>query len=111
MHGARHRYVYRNSVARHVYTYLLLFTCLIQLMLVLLTRRSLPATAARVLAHPGGVYSLTLLRYRLLLQKLENQLRLLIGLRQDRDAGLLQHVGLGQFGRFGRKVRILNRAA
>src|ERR1700730_12782477 len=49
--------------------------------------------------------------YRLLLQKLENQLRLLIGLRQDRNTRLLQHVGLGQFGRLGREVRILNGAA
>src|SRR5450631_4792471 len=49
--------------------------------------------------------------YRLLLQKLENQLGLLVGLRQHRDAGLLQYVGLGQLGRFGREVRILNRAA
>ena len=31
-------------------------------------------------------------RYRLLLQKLENQLGLLVGLRQNRDTGLFQHL-------------------
>src|ERR1700735_261908 len=49
--------------------------------------------------------------YRLLLQKLEDQLRLLVGLRQHRDTGLFQHLGLGQIRRFLREVRILNGAA
>src|SRR5579872_3984646 len=49
--------------------------------------------------------------YRLLGQKLENQLGLLVGLRQDRDTGLFQHLRLGQIRGFRRKVRILNGAA
>ena len=49
--------------------------------------------------------------YRLLLQKLENQLGLLVGLRQHRDTGLFQHLRLGQVRRFRRKVGILNGAA
>ena len=51
------------------------------------------------------------LKYRPLLQKLEDQLGLLVGLRQHRDTRLFQHLGLGQIRRFRRKVRILNGAA
>src|SRR5882757_10518483 len=51
------------------------------------------------------------LKYRQLLQKLENQLGLLVGLRQHRDTGLFQHLGLGQIRRFRGKVCILNGAA
>ena len=54
---------------------------------------------------------LAITRYRLLLQKLEDQLRLLVGLRQHRDTRLFQHLGLGQVRRFLREVRILNGAA
>ena len=50
-------------------------------------------------------------KYRLLRQKLEDQLRLLVGLRQHRDARLFQHLGLRQVRRFRGKVRILNGAA
>jgi hypothetical protein len=50
-------------------------------------------------------------QYRLLLQKLEDQLRLLVGLCQHRDTRLFQHLGLSQIRRFLREVRILNGAA
>src|ERR1700727_1995171 len=49
--------------------------------------------------------------YRLLLQKLEDQLRLLIGLRQHGDTGLFQHLRLRQARRFLREVRIFDGAA
>src|SRR5580704_11952787 len=65
-----------------------------------------PTAAGRAV----GFFAL-LLSYRLLRQKLENQLRLLVGLRQDRDTGLFQHLRLGQVRRFRGKVGILNGAA
>src|SRR5882762_2632168 len=78
---------------------------------ILLCSTSLRATAARAFARPGSHYHIDLSTFRSLRQKLENQLRGLVGLRQHRDARLLQHLRLRQFGRFGREVRILNGAA
>src|ERR1700722_18711047 len=48
---------------------------------------------------------------RLLLQQLENQLGLLVGLRQHRNTGLFQHLSLSQVRRFRGKVGVLNGAA
>src|SRR5258707_13687587 len=74
---------------------------------VLLRSTSLRATAARALVRPGSIYHIELSTFRPLRQKLENQLRFLVGLRQHRDTRLLQHLRLVQFGRFGREGRIL----
>ena len=80
--------------------------------------RKTPVLAAACNLRPGGLrprasrssFPLTL-KLRLLLQKLEDQLRLLVGLRQHRDTRLFQHLSLGQIRRFLREVRILNGAA
>src|SRR5258708_38294361 len=71
---------------------------------ILLCSTSLRATAARAFARPSSNYHIELSTFRPLRQKLENQLRGLVGLRQHRDTRLLHHIGLRQLGRFGREV-------
>ena len=61
------------------------------------------------LAGPDGVVRDRLASSGLLLQQLEDLLRLRVGGGQHRDAGLLQHVGLAQIRRLCSEVRILDR--
>jgi hypothetical protein len=104
MHEARRRYLYRLSVTSHGFTYLL------NAYLCVSFRAPFEDHGPTAFGRAVGFSSL-LLSYRPLGQKLENQLRLLVRLGQNRDTGLFQHLRLGQIRGFRRKVRILNGAA
>jgi hypothetical protein len=105
VHEAHRQYLYRLSIARHVATYYLT-----QLRQTPNEPSTLVKTAARILAG-SGPWFLSCLNCRQLLQKLEDQLGLLVGLRQHRDTRLFQHLRLRQVGRFRCEVGILNGAA
>lgn len=62
------------------------------------------------IGHRFGLFACTinLIRAVFLLQKLQDLLRQLIGLRNHRSAGLLQNLRPTEIGRFHRKVGVLN---
>ena len=104
MHEAHRRYLYRLSVASHGFTYYLTQYLLVPF------EFSSKTTARPLSVEPWDFFDLPF-SYRLLLQQLEDQLGLLVGLRQHRDTRLFQHLRLRQVGRFRREVGILNGAA
>ena len=96
LYDARNRELARIAVARHLYTcFALKSTCERLLFL------PLPVSEARGLSPPSlGCLPLTKcssLLLRQLLQKLEDQLRFLVGLRQHRDSRLFQHLAWVKF--------------